>query len=185
MPKYYGCPCEGCGRPLALTDDIVVCPDCGAPYHRECYEKLGRCIHTPAHGAARDETLSPAPHQTDAVVPGHFGEWLQGRLGPQGPVALITLPCPVLRARARCAPAPALSLAQPDPAPVPPGRLGVLLEALGLPPRGAFSLSVEMPPGGGAGASTAALIALARAAAEAAEAQLKPAEPTPQDEAKS
>ena len=30
MPKYYGCPCEGCGRPLALTDDIVVCPDCGA-----------------------------------------------------------------------------------------------------------------------------------------------------------
>lgn len=48
MPKYYGCPCEGCGRPLALTDDIVVCPDCGAPYHRECYEKLGRCIHTPA-----------------------------------------------------------------------------------------------------------------------------------------
>ena len=51
MPKYYGCPCEGCGRPLALTDDIVVCPDCGAPYHRECYEKLGRCIHTPAHGA--------------------------------------------------------------------------------------------------------------------------------------
>ena len=46
MPKYYGCPCEGCGRPLALTDDIVVCPDCGAPYHRTCYEKLGRCIHS-------------------------------------------------------------------------------------------------------------------------------------------
>ena len=52
MPKYYGCPCEGCGRPLALTDDIVVCPDCGAPYHRSCYEKMGLCIHAPAHGAA-------------------------------------------------------------------------------------------------------------------------------------
>ena len=51
MPKYYGCPCEGCGRPLALTDDIVVCPDCGAPYHRTCYEKMGLCIHAPAHGA--------------------------------------------------------------------------------------------------------------------------------------
>ena len=50
MPKYYGCPCEGCGRPLTLKDDIVVCPDCGAPYHRSCYDKLGRCIHTPAHG---------------------------------------------------------------------------------------------------------------------------------------
>ena len=42
MPKYYGCPCEGCGKPLTLQDDIVVCPDCGAPYHRDCYEKLGR-----------------------------------------------------------------------------------------------------------------------------------------------
>ena len=47
MPKYYGCPCEGCGKPLTLQDDIVVCPDCGAPYHRDCYEKLGRCIHSP------------------------------------------------------------------------------------------------------------------------------------------
>ena len=68
MPKYYGCPCEGCGKPLALTDDIVVCPDCGAPYHRPCYEKLGRCIHAPAHGAGyewkfpyRDEELRTCP----------------------------------------------------------------------------------------------------------------------------
>ncbi len=51
MPKYYGCPCEGCGKPLTLKEDIVVCPDCGAPYHRTCYEKLGRCIHSPAHDA--------------------------------------------------------------------------------------------------------------------------------------
>ncbi|MGN0706923.1 MAG: RING finger protein [Faecalibacterium sp.] len=49
MPKYYGCPCEGCGRPLTLQDDIVVCPDCGSPYHRSCYEKLGMCVHAPAH----------------------------------------------------------------------------------------------------------------------------------------
>ena len=51
MPKYYGCPCEGCGKPLTLQDDIVVCPDCGAPYHRVCYEKLSQCIHRPAHAA--------------------------------------------------------------------------------------------------------------------------------------
>ena len=49
MPKYYGCPCEGCGTPLTLRDDIVVCPDCGAPYHRACYEKLGRCAHSASH----------------------------------------------------------------------------------------------------------------------------------------
>lgn len=34
-------------------------------------------------------------------VPGHFGEWMQGRLGPGGPVILITLPCPVLGVTAR------------------------------------------------------------------------------------
>ena len=34
-----------------MRDDIVVCPDCGAPYHRDCYEKLGRCIHSAAHAA--------------------------------------------------------------------------------------------------------------------------------------
>ena len=64
MPKYYGCPCEGCGKPLTLQDDIVVCPDCGAPYHRECYEKLGRCIHTPAHGAGYEWTF---PYKDDAL----------------------------------------------------------------------------------------------------------------------
>ena len=51
MPKYYGCPCEGCGKPLTLQEDIVVCPDCGAPYHRTCYEKLGHCVHSAAHAA--------------------------------------------------------------------------------------------------------------------------------------
>ena len=69
MPKYYGCPCEGCGNPLTLTDDIVVCPDCGAPYHRSCYKKLGQCIHSTAHSAGyewqfpyKDDDLRTCPH---------------------------------------------------------------------------------------------------------------------------
>ena len=69
MPKYYGCPCEGCGKPLTLQDDIVVCPDCGAPYHRTCYEKLGRCIHSPAHAGGyewkfpyQEADLRTCPH---------------------------------------------------------------------------------------------------------------------------
>ena len=36
-------------------------------------------------------------------VAGHFGEWLQGRLGPDGPVALVTLPCPVRACRNQAA----------------------------------------------------------------------------------
>ena len=64
MPKYYGCPCEGCGQPLTLRDDIVVCPDCGAPYHRTCYEKLGRCILSPAHAAGYEWKF---PYQENAL----------------------------------------------------------------------------------------------------------------------
>lgn len=51
MPKYYGCPCEACGQPLTVRDDIVVCPECGAPYHRACYTKMGRCVHSAQHAA--------------------------------------------------------------------------------------------------------------------------------------
>ncbi len=64
MPKYYGCPCEGCGKPLMLQDDIVVCPDCGAPYHRSCYEKLGVCIHKSAHASGYEWKF---PYQDDEL----------------------------------------------------------------------------------------------------------------------
>ncbi|BAJ82867.1 BluE protein (plasmid) [Acidiphilium multivorum AIU301] len=29
----------------------------------------------------------------EIAVLGHFGEFLQGRIGPGGPVALVTVPC--------------------------------------------------------------------------------------------
>ena len=44
MYQFTGCPCSVCGKALTDTDDIVVCPDCGAPYHRACYEKQGGCV---------------------------------------------------------------------------------------------------------------------------------------------
>ncbi|MCX8509531.1 MAG: propanediol utilization protein [Rhodobacteraceae bacterium] len=91
-------------------------------------------------------------------VPGHFGELIQGRLGPGGPVALITLPCPVLAVEAQPAP-----LSDPHGL-LPPARARALLSALGLPDPGPYALHANMPRGGGAGASTAALVALARLA---------------------
>ncbi|WP_240758105.1 GHMP family kinase ATP-binding protein [Palleronia sediminis] len=96
-------------------------------------------------------------------VPGHFGELLQGRLGPAGPVVLVTLPCAALgttiHGRA------ARRLAIHDPARVlGPGAARRLLAGLGARPVHA-ALRSDLPPGGGAGASTAALVALARFAA--------------------
>ena len=87
-------------------------------------------------------------------VAGHLGEWLQGRLGPAGPVALITLCCPALGV-ATCAPPGRLA--------VPPAARARFARALGVPLPD-LGLSADMPPGGGAGVSTAALVALARAA---------------------
>jgi len=98
-----------------------------------------------------------------ARVFGHFGELLQGRIGPSGPVALVTLPCPALWADAQMTRSRRFSL-HPRDAGVTPARLGRCLQGLGLGVRGRFHLRLAMPLGGGAGASTAALMALALAA---------------------
>ena len=44
-----GISCVVCGRPLQDGDDRVVCPLCGAPYHRTCYPAEG-CRFADRHG---------------------------------------------------------------------------------------------------------------------------------------
>ena len=44
MANYTG-KCFSCGEVFKDGDDIVVCPECGTPYHRECYLKEGKCIN--------------------------------------------------------------------------------------------------------------------------------------------
>lgn len=38
-----------CGKTFAEDDDIVVCPECGTPYHRACWKEQGACINTVLH----------------------------------------------------------------------------------------------------------------------------------------
>ncbi len=47
--NYIGKPCPVCSCTFRDEDDIVVCPKCGAPYHRECYEEKGACIFKELH----------------------------------------------------------------------------------------------------------------------------------------
>lgn len=95
-------------------------------------------------------------------VAGHFGELLQGRLGPDGPVVLLTLPCPALGVTAvRVVDRAGLSLRGGLVKPVPARRF---LGRLRLRMPGCVALRPEAVPGGGAGMSTAALVALARLA---------------------
>lgn len=45
--------CAGCGAYLFEEDDVVFCPICGAPHHRDCYNSKGRCAFESLHGTDR------------------------------------------------------------------------------------------------------------------------------------
>lgn len=47
--KFIGKKCPVCEKPFEEDDDIVVCPKCGAPYHRDCYAVRGKCIFPELH----------------------------------------------------------------------------------------------------------------------------------------
>ena len=49
--KYFNLPCPSCGEPLKEGDDIVVCPECATPQHRECWLKHRACINSHLHSA--------------------------------------------------------------------------------------------------------------------------------------
>lgn len=47
--KYKGEKCFYCNEVFNDNDDVVVCPKCGTPYHRECYKQAGSCINHHLH----------------------------------------------------------------------------------------------------------------------------------------
>lgn len=62
----YKCPI--CDKQFKKGDDVVVCPECGAPHHRECYEKEGHCHFADKHGADfsfEKEQLEEAEQQAE------------------------------------------------------------------------------------------------------------------------
>lgn len=54
MADFTGAKCEYCKKIFTSDDDVVVCPDCGTPYHRECYLKAGECINYELHEKGGD-----------------------------------------------------------------------------------------------------------------------------------
>lgn len=62
----YKCPV--CGEQFKKGDDVVVCPECGTPHHRECYEKEGHCHFADRHGddfSFEKEQAEEADKQTE------------------------------------------------------------------------------------------------------------------------
>ena len=78
MADYKGNTCPVCKQKFKEADDIVVCPDCGTPYHRECWKKVGVCVHQADHAAGfewtPDNVISDRP---DDIVCPNCGEKLE------------------------------------------------------------------------------------------------------------
>ena len=62
MNRYEKISCPICKKPLQKDEDVVVCPECGAPYHRKCYMETGHCIFPELHATGQ----SWKPEKVDA-----------------------------------------------------------------------------------------------------------------------
>ncbi len=60
MKSFGNAACVVCNEKFKSSDDIVVCPECGTPYHRECYAKSGKCVFEGEHANGYEYKL-PEP----------------------------------------------------------------------------------------------------------------------------
>lgn len=71
--RYLNQKCPVCEKEFTSDDDIVVCPICGTPHHRECYKKNGECgnfdEHNKGYRWTPTETSSPATEDTIPLPP--------------------------------------------------------------------------------------------------------------------
>lgn len=65
--KYKGEKCFYCNEVFNDNDDVVVCPKCGTPYHRECYKQAGSCINHQLHelGESWKSTVEEKPAEPE------------------------------------------------------------------------------------------------------------------------
>ncbi len=82
--RYTGEKCPVCNEPFKADEDIVVCPLCGTPHHRECYKKNGECVNNEKHSEGyRWESLdksSPTPENAENPVPPFVAYTPQGEI---------------------------------------------------------------------------------------------------------
>lgn len=57
--------CPVCKAYLFEDDDVVFCPTCGAPHHRECYQKIGHCALEELHGTEFEYGKAKAQQNTE------------------------------------------------------------------------------------------------------------------------
>lgn len=73
MLDYAQYTCPICHKPFSGEDDIVVCPQCGAPHHRDCWNRTGACAHAAGHGTAKQWKPQPSRDDDEARICGNCG----------------------------------------------------------------------------------------------------------------
>lgn len=67
MANYTGVHCPVCNKRFVEEDDVVVCPICGTPHHRSCYDAQGKCafhnLHIKGHTWQRPEDMGHAENK--------------------------------------------------------------------------------------------------------------------------
>lgn len=63
--RYENEKCPVCGEVFNENDEIVVCPDCATPQHKNCYNEQGRCANEHLHGEGYvwQKTEQPKPQE--------------------------------------------------------------------------------------------------------------------------
>lgn len=59
--------CVVCHSYLFEDDDVVFCPECGAPHHRDCYHAIGKCGLSELHGTADQYKFVPVEENVIAA----------------------------------------------------------------------------------------------------------------------
>lgn len=72
--RYTNQICDGCGKIFTDDEDIVVCPECATPQHRECYKSHGGCVNSHKHsenftwtGAEVIAPAAPLPEKAKTI----------------------------------------------------------------------------------------------------------------------
>lgn len=62
---YEGQSCPVCGERFGEKDDVVACPVCGAPHHRDCWKQEGHCHFAADHGTERQWAKDTATQKVE------------------------------------------------------------------------------------------------------------------------
>lgn len=63
--NYNNQTCPVCGEVFDQNDDIVVCPECATPHHRECWASNGKCANTELHESGYIWSKADAPQPAE------------------------------------------------------------------------------------------------------------------------